>query len=70
MLAQKAEGKMAKETAEYLAKVAKEAGYTPEEGFEDLGKFIMGIFLLSASISSIISAIAFDLYHKSMNRIK
>ena len=30
-LAQKAEGKMAKETAEYLAKCAKAAGYTPEE---------------------------------------
>ncbi len=29
-LAQKAEGKMAKETAEYLAKVAEDAGYTPE----------------------------------------
>ena len=30
-LAQKAEGKMAKETAEYLAKCAKEAGYTPKD---------------------------------------
>ncbi len=30
-LAQKAEGKMAKETAEYLAKCAKDAGYTPKD---------------------------------------
>ncbi|MDV4151160.1 alpha/beta hydrolase-fold protein [Clostridium sp. AL.422] len=30
-LAQKAEGNMAKETAEYLAKVAKDSGYTPKE---------------------------------------
>ncbi len=30
-LAQKAEGRMAKETAEYLAKVAKDAGYTPKD---------------------------------------
>lgn len=30
-LAQKAEGKMAKETAEYLAKVAKASGYTPKD---------------------------------------
>lgn len=40
------------------------------EGFEDLGRFIMGMFLLAASLSSLISAIAFDMYHKSMNRIK
>lgn len=30
-LAQKAEGRMAKETAKYLAKVAKDAGYTPND---------------------------------------
>jgi S-formylglutathione hydrolase FrmB len=30
-LAQKAKGDMAKETAEYLAKVAKDAGYTPKD---------------------------------------
>lgn len=30
-LAQKAEGRMAKETAEYLVKVAKDAGYTPKD---------------------------------------
>ncbi len=40
------------------------------EGFEDLGRFIMGMFLLAASISSLITAVAFDLYHKSINRIK
>lgn len=40
------------------------------EGFEELGKFIMGIFLLAASLSSLISAVAFDMYHKNKNRIK
>ena len=40
------------------------------EGFEDLGRFIMGMLLLAASLSSLITAIAFDLYHKRMNRIK
>src|SRR5690606_24488064 len=30
-IAQKAEGKMAKETAEYLAKVAKDSGYSPKD---------------------------------------
>lgn len=40
------------------------------EGFEDLGKFVMGIFLLIASLSSLISSIAFDLIHKHKNRIK
>jgi hypothetical protein len=40
------------------------------EGFEDLGKFVMGIFLLAASMSSLISSVAFDIIHKHKNRIK
>lgn len=37
---------------------------TPSENFEALGRFVMGIFLLSASISSLIYAIIADVLYK------
>mgnify|MGYP000026193351 FL=1 len=33
-------------------------------GFEDLAKFARGVFWLTAGLSSLITAIAFDLYRK------
>jgi len=36
----------------------------PSENFEALGRLVMGLFLLSASVVSVICAIAFDIYHK------
>lgn len=36
----------------------------PSENFEALGRFIMGLLLLSASIPSLICSIAFDISHK------
>lgn len=39
----------------------------PSEGFEDLGRFVMGLLLLAASLPSLICSIVIDVVHK--NRI-
>jgi len=39
----------------------------PSENFEALGRFAMGLFLLSASFFSLICSIAFDIFHKRRN---
>lgn len=39
----------------------------PSENFEALGRMVMGIFLLTAIISSLISAFAFDVIYKRKN---
>jgi len=40
----------------------------PSENFEALGRFVMGLLLLSASITSLICSITLDIFHKK--RIK
>lgn len=40
------------------------------EGFESLGKFVMGILLLIACVSSLITSIVFDSIHRKNNREK
>lgn len=40
---------------------------TPSENFQALGKFVMGLFLLFASLSSIICSIVLDIFHKRRN---
>ena len=40
------------------------------EGFESLGRFIMGILLLDAFASSLIASIAFDVAHRTTGRKK
>lgn len=40
----------------------------PSEGFQALGKFVMGLLLLFASIPALICSITFDILHKK--RIK
>lgn len=40
------------------------------EGFESLGRFIMGILLLDAFASSLIASIAFDVAHRITGRKK
>lgn len=40
------------------------------EGFESLGRFIMGIVLLDAFASSLITSIAFDIAHRITGRKK
>lgn len=36
----------------------------PSEGFEDLGRFVMGLLLLAASLPSLIFSIVLDIVHK------
>jgi len=36
----------------------------PSEGFEDLGRFAMGLLLLSAIVPSLICAVAIDIFKK------
>jgi len=40
------------------------------EGFESLGRFVMGILLLDAFASSLIASIAFDIAHRIIGRKK
>jgi hypothetical protein len=40
------------------------------EGFQSLGRFVMGILLLVPCASSLIASIAFDITHKIKNRKK
>ena len=40
------------------------------EGFESLGRFIMGILFLVAFASSLIASIAFDIAHRNIGRKK
>lgn len=40
----------------------------PSEGFQALGRFIMGLLLLFASISSLICSIILDIVHKNRNK--
>jgi len=40
----------------------------PSENFEALGRFVMGLLLLSASIPSLICSITFDILHKKRNK--
>jgi len=40
------------------------------EGFASLGRFIMGILLLTACASSLIASIAFDVTHRIIGRKK
>lgn len=40
----------------------------PSENFEALGRFVMGIFLLSASLSSLIFSIVIDVLNKKNQR--
>lgn len=39
----------------------------PSENFEALGRFVMGGFLLLASLTSIICSIVLDIFHKKRN---
>ncbi len=39
----------------------------PSENFEALGRFVMGVFLLLASLTSIICSIVLDIFHKKRN---
>ncbi len=39
----------------------------PSENFEALGRFVMGGFLLFASLTSIICSIVLDIFHKKRN---
>lgn len=36
----------------------------PTEGFEALGRFVMGLLLLAASLPSLICSIVLDIFHK------
>ncbi len=40
------------------------------EGFESLGRFVMGILLLAACASSLITSITFDITHRIIGRKK
>jgi hypothetical protein len=40
------------------------------EGFESLGRFVMGIMLLVACASSLVASIAFDIKHRNIGRKK
>jgi hypothetical protein len=40
------------------------------ESFESLGRFVMGIILLAACVSSLIVSIAFDITHRLIGRKK
>ena len=40
------------------------------EGFESLGRFIMGILFLTGCASSLIASIAFDIAHRNIGRKK
>lgn len=40
----------------------------PSENFEALGRFVMGLLLLSASIPSLICSIIFDIVHKKRTK--
>lgn len=39
----------------------------PSENFEALGRFVMGLLLLSASIPSLLCSIVLDIVHKKRN---
>lgn len=40
----------------------------PTENFEALGRFVIGLFLLTGSLASLISSIALDFFHKNRNK--
>lgn len=40
------------------------------EGFESLGRFVMGILLLTACVSSLMASITFDITHRIIGRKK